>query len=139
MSYMRNRSVLRVELKDLEGASYHKAYQFFKEKLGKADEIDINGNEVKYFCYENSEFIPITDGNKWGVQIVLAEGDEHDGYEDLLINWRELNRQVKRLTRRFKVMKNQCIIASYQWYNGVNEPIEFLEYKKGKKDENQVG
>lgn len=142
MSCNESKSVLRVEIPSLEGKSSDEVYEFFRNYLGEAEELDEYEGFVEFFLYRDRSVMPVrgysytnNDLNKterWGVEYVFHH--DPNGYDlesylrisDIESAWEEL---VEIFTEEV-ISKDDMVLCNYTWYNGVDEPVEFASNPK---------
>lgn len=126
MSDSRITTSLRLEIPSLEGKSDREAYEYFKPILGEADELY---DEPNYFSfYYNGEFQPRkessgrSESKRWVVDLVIKTRLAYEG-NDLYISTQRLRQLTFKLAQKFGFSESNVILASYLWYDGVDEPI----------------
>lgn len=122
------KSSIRLYLPCLDGKSHGEALEYFKNKIGDTDDVDQYDGKVFYFTYDDADhpFRPVSDGNYWGVEIILSEERDYEN-PDLNISITTLQDQIQNLLDKFAEDANPDNISvhGYVWYNGTDEPIVF--------------
>ena len=128
MSCMESKFALRAEIKELEGASYHDAYNYFINKLGEPSEVEDWEDKIEFFTYDKNEhdIVPILDYStkRWGIDYLLQysyDGEMIKGLRSFSIN--DLLSKMKILEEKFNVSTDEISIVNYEWYNGSDEPV----------------
>jgi hypothetical protein len=125
---MEYKTVLRAEIPSLQGANKNTAYEYFKNILGEAPDVEDYDGEIEWFEYDG-ELQPIHDWDtkKWGIDLILKHTSDYkvkvkNDYKNgvTLTEFKEL---ADRLVQKFGVNENQIRLISYDWYNGGDEPI----------------
>lgn len=121
-----SKTVVRFYLKVLDNASIQEAYDYFNEKIGKPQEVDIYEDGLEYFNY--SEMFSVKeDSDKWYFDVILSESSDGD-YHCINMSFKKLFEIVEHYGNIFGINDISDInIASYTWYNGVDEPFEFVK------------
>lgn len=127
MSENESITAVRATIPELNGRPVHEAYQFFREKLGEAEEVDEWEDKVENFHYDESHAISVVHDNKlWGVQVALSSGsDGDDSHEDVNVELEFLETIKLAIIKKFPSATN-FMLASYTWYNGVDEPVKLV-------------
>lgn len=122
MSCVESKLVLRLELPFLKGKSNTEAYEYFKDILGEAEELDEWKGEVEYFNYQG-KVQPITDyQGSWGADYVLYDSSENMDYNGSIL---EVNERAKEIASMFNMSEKDVKLFAYNWYNGGDEPVKF--------------
>ena len=125
------KTVIRSELKELHKKSKTQVYEYFKNLIGEAEDVDIyEDGTVEWFHYEDNagDFCPVQSyrTGQWGVDYVLSHTDDYsDARSNVNLSIEEIRQYCRLLEDKFGVSEENCKLVSYSWYNGADEPIKF--------------
>lgn len=134
MSCQEYKTVIRARV-PLRTKDKHKAYLFFKDKLGEPTEVDYSDKEntiVDYFDYDSScKFVPIIDYYEHEYQYYVDYIIKHNyGYSEKIDRGNLSISEVYKISQELAILFNIDIDQdikqiSYDWYNGTDEPADF--------------
>jgi hypothetical protein len=124
------KTVIRAELKELEGKSKNAVYDYFKNLIGEAEDVDAyDDGIIEWFNYgdDAGNFCPVQSykNKQWGVDYVLSHTDDYGDRSKVNLSIEEIKDYCKLLIDKFGVKESDCKLVSYSWYNGSDEPIVF--------------
>ena len=120
-------SAIRIELPELYGKSDSEVLDRFRELFGEPDQISLDSNKnVDWFWYDHEKrgYRPVTDGSKWGFDIVLGYGY---GFPDNQVNisFDEAFDRARDFIHGLNVYPLNMRIVSYSISEDEEETIEF--------------
>ena len=125
MSSMESKAVLRLEVESLYGKNNHEAYQILKDIIGEAEEVYLNSdNTVDVFFYEG-KYDVLSNDDRWYIDLVLNRSVQWGDEEPLVENIHTIMNKAQELSLLFNEDISKIRLVSYQWYNGVDEPVYY--------------
>lgn len=124
MSQNETKTAIRFRVVELKGKSLTCAYNFFLDRIGKPEDVEVNyKGVVDYFNYTDNFHVQ-QEGDDWFFDVVLESGDDSEHY--FLMPFKKLFNLADEFAEKLGITDiNDINIASYTWYNGVDEPFEF--------------
>ena len=136
MSENYSTAAIRAPIPCLKGKTRTEACAYFVERLGEPLEKDeTDEGEIDYFSYEPKDkedrekywnAIEDDDG-EFGVELVLFRCPECDAPSSV-VTIQEMNQFIEDVKGKgFDIDEDRVGFFTYTWYNGVDEPIEFVK------------
>ena len=129
MDYFVSISAIRLEIPEFRGKKPSEVFKFFRNLLGDPDEYWTEDGEPSfYYDHETRGVRPVTDGERWGLDIILTtDFDNEIPFYQTNISFFEAMDKVRDFSFKFglKFDPLEARIVSYTFYEDDEEEISF--------------